>query len=225
MLSGTTSEEIDNELINDPNVKEGNECFYIYPQELYTLLLISKQNPKFDKPNWIVEETYKYEWLRIYTAILNQLPVDLGNVCSCPKITAGLDWQFLCMVHGGKKGNECWGIDYCVHNLETIQKLLIDRSYFCDRKNITGRIILAFPQMFKNIHRMITHTYYSHKDLFNMYEEKYVYLRDFFCFVKSLIYLIKNTSLFNKKFIEVKLFLILSIKQLYMFSFIYKLTL
>jgi hypothetical protein len=42
IIPGTTSEEIDNELINHPNVKEGNEHFYIYPQELYTRLLISK---------------------------------------------------------------------------------------------------------------------------------------------------------------------------------------
>jgi hypothetical protein len=33
VISGTTSEEIDNELINDPNVKEGNELGYKYPQE------------------------------------------------------------------------------------------------------------------------------------------------------------------------------------------------
>jgi hypothetical protein len=34
MLPGTTSEEIKNELLNDPNMKEGNERFYIYPQGL-----------------------------------------------------------------------------------------------------------------------------------------------------------------------------------------------
>jgi hypothetical protein len=61
MLPGTTSEEIDNELINDPNAKECNERFYIYPQELHTRLLISKQDLKFDKSNWMSEETYKYE--------------------------------------------------------------------------------------------------------------------------------------------------------------------
>jgi hypothetical protein len=31
MLPGMISEEIDNELLNDPNMKEGNEQFYIYP--------------------------------------------------------------------------------------------------------------------------------------------------------------------------------------------------
>jgi hypothetical protein len=103
MLPGTTSEEIDDERLNDPNLKEGNEKFYKYPQELYTRLLISKQDLKFDKPDNIGEGTYKYEWLRTYTRIFNQLLVDLGNVCnykSCPKMTVGPDWEFLCIVYG-----------------------------------------------------------------------------------------------------------------------------
>jgi hypothetical protein len=111
MLPGTTSEKIDNVLLNNPNLKEGNERFYIYPQGLYTGLMIRKQDLKFDKSNWMGEGTYKYEWLRTYTAILNQFLIDLGNVCSCPKMTAGPDWQFLCMVDGGKKGNECYPVD------------------------------------------------------------------------------------------------------------------
>jgi hypothetical protein len=212
MDPGTISEEIDNELINDPNIKESNERFYIYPQQLYTRLLISKQNLKFGKPNWMGEDTYKYEWLRIYTAILNQLLVDLGNVCdskSCLKMTAGSDWKFLCMVHNNKKGIQCCPVDYCMHNLESFQKLLTDHSYYCDRINIKGKGVQVFPQIFKFIHRIIAYTYYTHKDFFNKYEEKYrhiVSMRDCFSFVENIKYLKKNTSLLNKKFIEVKFF-------------------
>jgi hypothetical protein len=96
MLPGRTSEEIDDARLNNPNLKEGNERFYIYPQELYTRLLISKQDLKFDKTNWMGEETYKYEWLGTYTAILNQLLVDLGKECICKKRIAGPDLEFLC---------------------------------------------------------------------------------------------------------------------------------
>jgi hypothetical protein len=59
IIPGTTSKQIDNEIINDPNVKEGNESFYIYPQDLYTRLLISKQDLKFSKPDNMGEEIYK----------------------------------------------------------------------------------------------------------------------------------------------------------------------
>jgi hypothetical protein len=41
---GTASEEIDDELINDLNVKECNKQYCLYPEELYTSLLINKQN-------------------------------------------------------------------------------------------------------------------------------------------------------------------------------------
>jgi hypothetical protein len=76
IIPGTTSEEIDNELINDPNVKECNQCFYIYLQELYPLLLTSKQDLKFEKPDNMSEDRCNFELLRTYTAILNQLLMD-----------------------------------------------------------------------------------------------------------------------------------------------------
>jgi hypothetical protein len=139
------------------------------------------------------EETYKYEWLRTYTAILNQLLADLGYVCLCPKMTASQDWQFLCIVYGTKKENECCVIDYYRHNLEAYQNILTDRSFYCERTDIKGRSVLVFPQMFKNIHKMIAHTYYNYKDVFNKYEENIVSTRDYFSFVESIKYLTKKT--------------------------------
>jgi hypothetical protein len=59
MLPGTTSEEIDDVRLNDLNLKEGNERFYLYPQALYSGLMLSKQDLKFDKPDNIGEGTYK----------------------------------------------------------------------------------------------------------------------------------------------------------------------
>jgi hypothetical protein len=107
IIPGTTSKKIDNELINDPNVKDVNELYYLYPEELYTRVLINKQDLKFE-----------YKWLRMYTAILNELLVDLGKECICKKMTATSDLEFRCMVHPGKNGCECCPVDYCIHNLE-----------------------------------------------------------------------------------------------------------
>jgi hypothetical protein len=197
MLPGTTSEEIDNELINDLNVKEGNERFYIYPQKLYNRLLISKQDLKFDKPNNIGEGTYQYEWLLTYTAILNQLLVDLGKVCTCKKMTATSDWEFWCMVHPGKNGFECCPVDYFTHNLDTFQNIQGNQSFYPDRTDIQGKGVLAFPQMFKRIHRMIAHIYYNHKELFNKYEEKYRLNERFLLFCRKY-------NLIDKKDIYIK---------------------
>jgi hypothetical protein len=83
MLPGAPSEEFDNSCLNDPNLKEGNERFYLYPHGLYFGLMLTKQDLKFDKPDNIGVDTYKYEWLITYVAILNKLLVDLGKECTC----------------------------------------------------------------------------------------------------------------------------------------------
>jgi hypothetical protein len=185
MLPETTSEDIDNARLNDLNLKEGNEKFYLYPQALYSRLMLSKQDLKFDKPNKIAEGTYQYEWLITYATILNELLVDLGKECTYKKMTATSDWEFRCMVHPPKNGFECCAVDYCLHNLDTLQLLLTDCSFYPDRTNITGKGPLAFPQMFKRIHRMIAHIYHHHKELFNKYEEKYRLNERFLLFCKK----------------------------------------
>jgi hypothetical protein len=197
MLPGTTSEEIDNERLNDPNMKEGNERFYIYPQGLYSGLKISKQDLKFDKPPNLSEDTYKYEWLITFVTILNQLLVDLGRECTCSKMTAGRDWEFWCMVHPNKNGFECCPVDYWIHNLEMFQTLLTNPYFYPDRTDIKGKGPLAFPQMFKNSHRMIAHIYYNHKNLFNKYEEKYRLNERFLLFCRKYN-LIDNKDIYIK---------------------------
>jgi hypothetical protein len=197
MLPGTTSEEIDDARLNDPNLKEGNERFYIYPQGLYSGLMLSKQDLKFDKPDNIGEGTYQYEWLLTYTAILNELLIDLGMVCTCKKMIATSNWEFRCMAHPGKNGFECCAVDYCLHYLDTFQCLLGNPSFYPDRTDIQGRSVQAFPQMFKRIHRMIAHIYHNHKDLFKKYEEKYRLNERFLLFCKKY-------NLINKKDIYIK---------------------
>jgi hypothetical protein len=197
MLLGTTSEEINNDLLNDPNMKEGNERFYLYPQGLYSGLIISKQDLKFDKPDNISEDTYKYEWLITYLAILNQLLVDLRKECTCKKMIATSDWEFGCMVHPGKNGFECCPVDYFIHNLDTFQTLLTNPSFYPDKSDIQRKGVLAFPSIFKRIHRMIAHIYHHHKNLFNKYEEKYRLNDRFLLFCKKY-------NLIDKKDIYIK---------------------
>jgi hypothetical protein len=187
MLPGTTSEDIDNARLNDPNLKEGNEKFYLYPQALYSTLMLSKQDLKFDKPDNIGEGTYQYEWLITYVTILNELLVDLGNECTCKKMIATSAWEFRCMVHPNKNGFECCPIDYCLHNLDTFQTLLANHSFYSDRSNIIGKGPLAFPQIFKRIHRMIAHMYNHHKGLLINMRKNIVSMKDFFYFVKNII--------------------------------------
>jgi hypothetical protein len=69
IIPESTSEEIDCELINDPNVKEGNEHYYIYLQEFYIRLLISKLDLKFERPDHMGLETFKYTEPSIATGL------------------------------------------------------------------------------------------------------------------------------------------------------------
>jgi hypothetical protein len=197
MLPGTASEEIDNARLNDPNMKEGNKRFYIYPQGLYSGLMISKQDLKFDKPDNVGEDTYKYEWLITYLTILNKLFIDLGLECTCKKMIATENWEFRCMVYPNKTRFECCPVDCYRHNLEIFQTLLTNPSFYPNRSDIKGKGPLAFPQMFKVMHRMIAHIYYNHKDLFNKYEEKYRLNERFFLFCKKY-------NLIDKKDIYIK---------------------
>jgi hypothetical protein len=107
------------------------------------------------------------------------------------------DWELPCMVHPGKNGFECCPIDYFIHNLDTFQNILGNPSFYPDRTDIQGKDVLAFPQMFKRIHRMIAHIYYNHKDLFNKYEEKYRLNERFLLFCKKY-------NLINKKDVYIK---------------------
>jgi hypothetical protein len=63
--------------------------------------------------------------------------------------------------------------------------------------DIKGRSVLAFPQIFKNIHRIIAHIYHHHRDLFNKYEEKYHLNERYLLFCKKF-------NVIEKKHIVIK---------------------
>jgi hypothetical protein len=54
VVSGTSSKETSVLIENDPNIKEGNEDYFTYPQNLYTLFLQRKNvNIELTKPPYI----------------------------------------------------------------------------------------------------------------------------------------------------------------------------
>jgi hypothetical protein len=110
---------------------------------------------------------------------------------------ASKDWEFWCMAHPGKNGLECCPVDYFIHNLEMFQTLLTNPSFYPNRAAIKEKSPLAFPRMFKVMHRMIAHIYHNHKDLFNKYEEKYRLNERFLLFCKKY-------NLIDKKDIYIK---------------------
>jgi hypothetical protein len=159
--------------------------------------MLSKQDLKFDKPNYLGEDTYKYEWVITYVTIFNQLLLNFGFECTCKKMIVTENWEFRCMVQVNKNGFDCFAVDYCKHNLEMFQTILTNPSFYPNRSDITGKGPSSFPKMLKNMYRIIAHTNYHHKDLFNKYEEKYRLNERFLLFCRKY-------NLINKKDIYIK---------------------
>jgi hypothetical protein len=62
-----TSKEISVFIENDTNIKEVNEDYFSYPQNLCTLLLQKKNvNIEFTKPPYINIKTYNHKWIRTF---------------------------------------------------------------------------------------------------------------------------------------------------------------
>jgi hypothetical protein len=121
-------------------------------------------------------ETYKYQWLRNYITILIQLLFELGNVCnskSCPRITGRPDLEFLYVAYGSKTGKQCFSVEYYILNLETIQNILTVSSFFWNRSKLREKYTSLSSKVKKHLQNDCTHTYYSYKDIFIKYEEKY----------------------------------------------------
>jgi hypothetical protein len=175
VLAGTSSKEIRVFIENDPNIKEGNEDYFTYPENLYTLLLQSKDvNIEFAKPIYMNIKNYNYEWTRTFYFIFLQINRQLSEECNkstCPEMKAGKDWQFLCTVHG-KDTKNCCAIDYVSHNIGTTLQVLLNPSFYPDRFEIGDRPAKAFPKMIKYLCRTLAHIFFHHSNLFQTLEEK-----------------------------------------------------
>jgi hypothetical protein len=74
IVPGTSSKEISVFIENDPSIKEGNEDYFTYPQNLYTLLLQRKDiNIEFTKPTYMNIKNYNYEWTTVFYFIFLQI--------------------------------------------------------------------------------------------------------------------------------------------------------
>jgi hypothetical protein len=178
IFPGTSSDDIDNFIENDSNVKEGNERFYTYPQYLYELLLQRKDiNIEFNKPNNMKINNYYYELTRAFHMLFSEIVTELGNVCdskTCPRMTAGQDWEYKCMNHGNPKSNpNCSAIDYCIHTLDTTMPLLSHPAFYPDRDKISDHSASALIKMVRYLYRILAHIYFHHRKLYDSLEFRY----------------------------------------------------
>jgi hypothetical protein len=176
IFQGTSSDEIDNLIENDSDIREGNEKNYLYPQYSYELLLQKPNvNIEFRKPDNMGIREYNYEWTRGFHTLFSQIISELGEECypkSCPNMTAGPDWQYKCMNHG-KLDLNCCAIDYCLHTLDTDIVLLTNSIYFSDRDHIRDHSTPVFTKIIRYLYRLLEHICYYHKKLFSSLQHRY----------------------------------------------------
>jgi hypothetical protein len=118
---------------------------------------------------------YYYEWTRTFNFIFLQITKQLSEECNkstYPEMTAGKDWEFLCVQHG-KDMKKCCAIDYVSHNIETSMKILLNPSFYPDRFEIDDRPAKALPKMIKYFYRTLAHIFFYHNNLFNILEENF----------------------------------------------------
>jgi hypothetical protein len=87
-------------------------------------------------------------------------------------MTAGKDWQFLCIQHG-KETKKCCAIDYVSHKVVATMKVLLNPSFYPDRFEINDYTAKAFPKMIKYLYKTLAHIFFHRSNLFNTLEEKF----------------------------------------------------
>jgi hypothetical protein len=113
--------ELDN-VTNEIPLQEEDVIKYEHPQNLYQPQLQRKAEIQFRKPATVDVKVFINEWILVFLVMIHKVVVDLQTVCTCKKMTAGKDWQFLCASH--PKLTDCPAMDYTYHTLDTIQCLI-----------------------------------------------------------------------------------------------------
>jgi hypothetical protein len=89
-------------------------------------------------------------------------------------MTAGTDWDYKCMNHGGGKYIfNCCAIDYCTHTLDTAIPLLTHPAFYPGRDKISDHSASALIKMVRYLYRMLAHIYFHHRKLFDSLEYRY----------------------------------------------------
>uniref|UniRef100_A0A7E4W065 MOB-like protein phocein n=1 Tax=Panagrellus redivivus TaxID=6233 RepID=A0A7E4W065_PANRE len=135
-------------------------------------------------PKNIEEGVWKYEHLRHFCMVLNQLAVALQAECkaeTCPQMTATEQWIFLCATH--KNPKECAAIDYTRHTLDSAAALLNSYRYFPSRVRIKESSIAKIGSICRRVYRIFSHAYFHHRQIFDSFENDTYLCRRFTTFV------------------------------------------
>jgi len=114
---------------------------------------------------------WQYEHIRAFSNELSELAVSLKDVCTfvtCPQMKATDEWMYLCAAH--KTPRECCAIDYIVHTLDGTAALLNSNKWFPREGAINEASIKYFQSITRRLYRILSHCYFHHRDVFDLFE-------------------------------------------------------
>jgi len=118
-----------------------------------------------DKILWV------YEHLRFFLMQLNDLVLELQNVCTpttCPYMIATADWEYRCAFH--KAPQRCCAMDYILHTLTGFTALLNNGDMFPTRKYVPGKSAKSFGSLARRLYRVFAHAFFHHRKEFDVFE-------------------------------------------------------
>jgi hypothetical protein len=121
---------------------EEDSCKYLFSQNLNLLQLQRKGEIQFQKPATLDAKVFVNEKVCAFLIMINKVIVDFKEVCECPKMTACPDLEFLCVLY--IKLQDCNGMNYAYHFINTIQCLITSPSFYPSPENVPEKGYSAY---------------------------------------------------------------------------------
>ncbi|BGP09800.1 MOB kinase activator-like 4 [Rhodotorula toruloides] len=136
-----------------------------------------------DTPIELVDEdVWVMEHLRRITLDQHIWIAALTGVCTrstCPSMTAGPDWLYVCAAHYAPPDPPCCAIDYITHASDGAQALLCSSKYFPSRMSVSEGSRRLLDAVARRLYRSVAHAFFHHRPLFVQLEAETSLVRRF----------------------------------------------
>lgn len=155
-------------------------------------------------PSFIDKGNFIYEHLREFIVECGYLQIAVGHICNptvCQKMTATVEWQYLCAAH--KKPQDCPAIDYMQHTNNVSAALLASLRHQPNRSKtlIQQSVVKNLSPGFRRLYRNLAHVYFHHPDSFFEFERTFRLSQRFTHFCQKYDLMLDTTLIIPKEVI------------------------
>lgn len=124
---------------------------------------------KMNRANDTFFHSIEYEWVRTFLTHIGYLVIDLSDSCHCKVMSGKGTVIYSCTAHEGRRSN-CSAIDNCTHTMDITTSVLVNTSYFPDRRSVGVMSHSTMGTLCRRLHRIFIHAFFHHRDVFDLYE-------------------------------------------------------